>query len=68
MAMIAGRAYCISNLPTGFDPNSSVALFLSIIFLEISVQSYQVLLRVATFLAKNLVFQQICSKFAPNFA
>ena len=68
MAMIAGRAYCISNLPTGFDPNSSVALFLSIIFLEISVQSYQVLLRVATFPRKNLVFRQIYSKFAPDFA
>lgn len=32
IAMMAGRAYCISSLPTGFVPSSSVACLLSIMF------------------------------------
>lgn len=30
MAIMAGRAYCTSNFPTGFVPSSNVVLFLSI--------------------------------------
>ena len=30
IAMMAGRAYCASSLPTGFVPSSSVACLLSI--------------------------------------
>ena len=30
MAMMAGKAYCISRGPTGFVPNSKVALLFSI--------------------------------------
>jgi hypothetical protein len=38
MAIMAGRAYCQSNLPMGFVPSSSVACLLSIkIFLFIYV-------------------------------
>ena len=46
MAMMAGKAYCMSRGPTGFVPSSNVALLFSI-------QSFKIACKVTNFLRKK---------------